>query len=204
MTEVWRQASQDLGFAFVAPFTLKDGQETLAYLGLVPQFGSPKGMLIIVGLDAERHGRVAIQHGYGYSCFSDHSDAYNREDFVDILSDWGWSGSPESAPSWISERSRMASELDSKFEAVCDEESFIAFIFALAMDRADEVAKEKLHPSSPYGPGANGWENGTIEDFLHAAARWADASKNGLRYYEKPSNLWKRCAQIIYMGKSYE
>ena len=96
----------------------------------------------------------------------------------------------------------MPPDLQSKLGAVCDEETFIAFLTALAADREDEVAKEKATPS--YGPGANGWENGSIEAFLDAAAAWARASKNGLEFYRKPDNPWKRCADIIHMGKVYE
>ena len=59
MTAVWRQAAQDLGFEFIAPFTLSDGDQTLSYLGLVPQFGSPKGMLVIVDLQYDDHVRIA-------------------------------------------------------------------------------------------------------------------------------------------------
>lgn len=98
----------------------------------------------------------------------------------------------------------MQSDLQAKLDAVCNEETFIAFVTALATDRGDEVANEKASPSSPYGPGANGWENGTIEGFLHAAASWATASNHGLEFYRKPDNPWKRCAEIIYMGKIYE
>jgi hypothetical protein len=98
----------------------------------------------------------------------------------------------------------MPSALQSKLDAVCDEETFIAFVTALAADREEEVAKEKETPSSPYGPGANGWGNGSIEAFLDAAAAWATASKNGLESYRKPDNPWKRCANIIHMGKIYE
>jgi hypothetical protein len=43
----------------------------------------------------------------------------------------------------------MPSDLQSKLGAVCDEETFIAFVSALAGDREDEVAKEKASPSSP-------------------------------------------------------
>jgi hypothetical protein len=98
----------------------------------------------------------------------------------------------------------MAATLQSKLDAVCDEKTFIAFVSALAKDRADEVAKENMLPSSPHGPGANGWENGTIEAFLDSAAEWAARSINGLRSYSHPTNPWKRCAEIIYMGKIYE
>ena len=44
-------------------------------------------------------------------------------------------------------------------------------------------------------------ENGTIETFLGAAAAWATSSQNGLDFCEKPDNAWKRCADVLYMGK---
>ena len=97
----------------------------------------------------------------------------------------------------------MADTLQGKLDAVCDEESFVAFVSALAADRADEVAKEKAKPSSPHGPGANGWENASIEAFLEAAAAWAEDWK-GSPQYRSPANPWKRCAEILYAGKSYE
>lgn len=100
MTAVWRQAAQDLGFEFITPFTLPDGGQTLTYLGLVPQFGRRKGMLVIVGLHATHHARVAQQHGYGWSCLPASSDAYDRKGFVDMLNDWGWFGAPHTAPAW--------------------------------------------------------------------------------------------------------
>ena len=88
-------------------------------------------------------------------------------------------------------------------EAV-DEQSFLRFIAALGEDRLDEVAKEKLSPSSPFGAGANGWENWTIEGFLDAASRWGEDSKNGTKEYEPPENAWTRAAHILLMGKCYE
>jgi hypothetical protein len=98
----------------------------------------------------------------------------------------------------------MPSDLHSLATSVTDEAGFIRFLEALAADRADECAKEAANPSSPYGPGANGWENGTIEGFLEAASAWAEASINGLPHYEKPTNPWTRCAAILLMGKHYE
>jgi hypothetical protein len=98
----------------------------------------------------------------------------------------------------------MSDDLETLRDAVCDEDSFVRFLEALAADRADEVEKEKRKPSSPYGPGANGWENGTIEAFLESASAWAQASKDGLESYKKPDNPWKRCAHILFMGKIYE
>jgi hypothetical protein len=56
--------------------------------------------------------------------------------------------------------------LEKKLKTVRDEKSFLNFLAALAADRFDEVKKEKRKPSPPYCPGTNGWENGTIENFL--------------------------------------
>ena len=91
-------------------------------------------------------------------------------------------------------------------ESVCDEESFLRFLFALAADREASTAKEAVQQSSPYGTDANGWENTTIDRFLFAAIEWARASANGLPLagYKPPSNPWRRCADILHAGKGYE
>lgn len=83
---------------------------------------------------------------------------------------------------------------------VQDERSFLEFLEALAADRQDEVKKEKAKPTSPYGPGAKGWENGTIEAFLDAASAWAKATAGR----NPAGNAWQRCAQILSAGKFYE
>ncbi|WP_434752220.1 DUF7660 family protein [Paenibacillus amylolyticus] len=72
---------------------------------------------------------------------------------------------------------------------VQDEESFIVFLSALSKDR-------QACPDE--------WQHDSIESFLEAAADWSQESVNGLTHYEKPDNSWKRCAQIMYMGKFYE
>jgi hypothetical protein len=86
-------------------------------------------------------------------------------------------------------------------DGVQDEASFIAFVEALASDFARELKLEAETPSSPYGPGALGWENSRIDSMLEAAASYADSTRN-------PSapdpNPWHRCAEILYMGKIYE
>ena len=97
----------------------------------------------------------------------------------------------------------MSDDLQTKLAAVRDEKSFVAFVAALAGDRAEEVKKEKAEPSSPFGPGANGWENGSIEAFLEAAAAWADDFRKSPRY-QPAENPWRRCAEILFAGKGYE
>lgn len=89
-------------------------------------------------------------------------------------------------------------------DAVETERDFLDFIQLLIEDREDEEEKELSNPSSPYAPGANGWENGTISAYLGAAIAWGTGSINGMPYYTKPSNPWKRAAQILHAGKFYE
>lgn len=89
-------------------------------------------------------------------------------------------------------------------ETVKDRHSFLTFARLLAADRADEVEKEKSSPSSPYGRGANGWENGTIEAFLDAACSWAESTDFGLSQELKTDNPWKQFAVFLYCGKVYE
>jgi hypothetical protein len=97
-------------------------------------------------------------------------------------------------------------ELFAVLESVHDEESFLQFLLALRDDREASIAQEKVSPSSPFGPDARGWENTTIERFLDTAVRWARASQKGLPLadYVPPSNPWRRCADILYVAKSYE
>jgi len=96
-------------------------------------------------------------------------------------------------------------ELEVVLDAVVDEEAFVAFLGALAENREEENEIEKVTPSSQWGRGAMGWENGSIEAFLGAATAWATSTKNGTPGgYVVPDNPWKRCAEIILMGKIYE
>lgn len=89
-------------------------------------------------------------------------------------------------------------------DQVVDRESFLAFVRALIADRVDEVEKERVQPSSPWGPGANGWENGTIEQYLFAALRWAEATRMGETQGLPADPSWRAFAVLLYCGKIYE
>jgi hypothetical protein len=89
------------------------------------------------------------------------------------------------------------SKLLASLDAVRDVDTFLAFVKELIADCEDEVSKEKITPSSPYGPGANGWENGTIEAFLGAAVSWAEASEFGIKQRLSPDNHWRQFAQFL-------
>lgn len=93
--------------------------------------------------------------------------------------------------------------LRAKLSTVVDEATFLEFLAVLAMDRHDEVTKESTSPSPPWGRGANGWEHGTIEHYLDAAASWG-AEGIGIVGDHSATNPWQRCAEILYAGKFYE
>jgi hypothetical protein len=95
-------------------------------------------------------------------------------------------------------------DLHEALESVVDLPSFLAFARPLEADRADEVRKEAVHPSHFAGPGANGWENTSIEGFLEAAIAWAESTEVGLSQGLSPENPWKRFATFLYCGKIYE
>ncbi|WP_040590746.1 hypothetical protein [Methylobacter marinus] len=70
----------------------------------------------------------------------------------------------------------MARDLDSLLSQVNDEATFIAFIDALAADYSEEREMEQASSRSPYASGALGWQNGTIDAMLGAAAVWGNST----------------------------
>jgi hypothetical protein len=97
-----------------------------------------------------------------------------------------------------------SSSMMAALKAVCDSTTFLEFVKELIADREDEARKEEITPSPPYGSGANGWENGTIEAFLEAAVAWAEASEFGVQQGLSPENHWRQFAEFLYLGKIYE
>ncbi|QIL90507.1 hypothetical protein GNX18_12625 [Microbulbifer sp. SH-1] len=98
----------------------------------------------------------------------------------------------------------MSVDLFSLAEKVHDEETFVEFLRELMRDREKEIALEIESPSSPYGAGALGWQNITIEGFLESAIAWSEGTNHPSEHYKKPGNPWARAAQIIHAGKIYE
>jgi hypothetical protein len=88
-------------------------------------------------------------------------------------------------------------------DGVSDQDSFIAFLEALANDFERERDLEAADPSPPFSRGKLGWENGTVDSVLWAAAAYADATRDRWPK-ESDGNVWKRCADILFTGKIYE
>ena len=89
---------------------------------------------------------------------------------------------------------------------VKDRESFLDFVDALASDFAVEKKIEASRPSNPYGRGALGWENGSIDTFLDACTA---AVRGNLQHDDREPPLgeqasWKQFAQFLLWGKHYE
>lgn len=95
-------------------------------------------------------------------------------------------------------------ELHEHLERVTDQESFVAFVRALAQDRGSAVQVDAKSPSSPCGADAGGWENTSIEAFLDAAVAWAEDSNFGATQGLATASLWRKFAAFLYCGKIYE
>jgi hypothetical protein len=100
----------------------------------------------------------------------------------------------------------MKSDLIKLLDEVHDEKSFLKFVDALIADRIDEIEKEKIKPSSPYGAGPNGWENVSTERYLEAATAWARSMNFGRARHDGKfnDNCWNQFAHFLYAGKIYE
>jgi hypothetical protein len=95
-------------------------------------------------------------------------------------------------------------DLISAAEKVADEQAFIRLLQLMALDWSDERQKELVKPLSPYSAGANGWESGSIGQFLEAAAAWAEDTSSTANSGLQLSDAWRRAAMIILAGAYYE
>ncbi len=103
MARAWQEAARDLGFRFISPFRFRDtsGQEHDC-AGWLPDFGAPRGALILSRHDSDEAGQAGDAAGYYVSGLSPrYYETYDRALFIDTLNDWGWYGPPERAPAWF-------------------------------------------------------------------------------------------------------
>ncbi|HMV82750.1 MAG TPA: hypothetical protein PLD20_03395 [Blastocatellia bacterium] len=86
-------------------------------------------------------------------------------------------------------------------DRVCDKDSFIAFVQALAGEREDAEKIEKENQDIYFVDGAHNWKNADIASFLHAALGYFD-ERPFHKAEQEPS--WKMFAEFLYVGKIYE
>lgn len=102
----WLKAASVLGLKVEAPcmVALPSGATVVADV-LVHQFGASKGTLILRRYDDIRQQISELQAvGFGFSVMSDprQNEAFEVQQYVDVLRDWGWSGAPDEEPLWMS------------------------------------------------------------------------------------------------------
>jgi hypothetical protein len=98
-------ARDDLDIELIAPFELNLGNNTkIRAEFLVKNFGARNGMLIVKDYETVApYLKPIADLGYGFSVLEEPSgnSVYDREVFVELLSDWGWSGDKGAKPSWL-------------------------------------------------------------------------------------------------------
>ncbi len=100
-----QQACNELGITLVIPFLLmvREGVQINAQ-ALLPQLGSPKGMIIVSRYDDLCGAASELRSlGYGYSVLDDPllSEDFDVETYVEMFSEWGWGNTNERKPDWM-------------------------------------------------------------------------------------------------------
>ncbi|MEH6548231.1 MAG: hypothetical protein V7701_17480, partial [Sneathiella sp.] len=103
--QFWKKAASDLNLQITSPyrFLLSSGRKLEAIL-LIHHFGGARGMLIFGSYDeVAPYIKEIVDAGYGFSILDEpmESEQYNKEDYVDMLVEWGWSGANKTRPSWL-------------------------------------------------------------------------------------------------------
>jgi hypothetical protein len=103
MAQAWLEASEDLGIRVVHPFRFKtlSGEEVETVGVYLPDFGSPAGMLLTCRFDSDKVCELADETEFRTSGLNPESyEPYQRERYIQTLSDWGWYGLTVEMPSW--------------------------------------------------------------------------------------------------------
>ncbi|MCT4647275.1 MAG: hypothetical protein N4A74_19965 [Carboxylicivirga sp.] len=100
----WIDASKDLGIRFIHPYRFvgTNGEE-YEVTGLLPDFGFGKGVLITDRKSEEEAVVLAdLTNEYAMTGLSPlYYDKYDKESFIETLSEWGWIGEESKKPNWI-------------------------------------------------------------------------------------------------------
>jgi hypothetical protein len=86
-------------------------------------------------------------------------------------------------------------------EQVADRDSFIAFVEALAAERAEAAQIEWANPQAYMVDGAHNWKNGEIEGFLYASLQYFSP---GPFHQPEEEPSWRVFAEILWCGKIIE
>ena len=103
----WEAARDDLGLDIVAPYVVSIGSNVRVCVELLlKHFGGRNGMLVLTDYGLLKpYEEQIVSLGYGYSVLSEPrgeaGKTYCREVFIDMLSDWSWTGAKNNRPEWL-------------------------------------------------------------------------------------------------------
>ena len=86
-------------------------------------------------------------------------------------------------------------------DRVTDRDSFIAFVEALAEERAAAAETERASPQAYVVDGANNWKNGDIDGFLYAALQYFEPKP---LHQPETEPSWRMFAEFLWCGKVIE
>lgn len=102
LIELWKIAERDLFLNVNYNSDIKLKCKTLKVDVLLNNFGSKKGMIVISDYKKIKSDINELSEmGFGYSVLSSSNVNYDRDSFIEMLSDWGWFGSEEDRPDWV-------------------------------------------------------------------------------------------------------
>lgn len=103
LQNVWLKAQKDLGLTILLNHKVELNDKSFVKAEvLLKDFGAKNGMLLFCDFGyIKKYTKHLIDLGYGYSILSGNSCNYNRDDFIEMLSDWGWSGDKDNEPNWL-------------------------------------------------------------------------------------------------------
>lgn len=106
LIQIWSTAAKDLDLDIITPFVLNLNELTLDATLLLKNFGAIHGMLVFKDYDLfSKHQEQIISAGYGFTVLSEplESEKYSRNEFIEILNDWSWTGSKINKPIWLND-----------------------------------------------------------------------------------------------------
>ncbi len=105
----WNDIATKWGLTVETPFVVVVAGERITVPVLLRDFGASRGMLLVTDYDLiSAYTNDLIDLGFGFSCLSEPTGVRHPEDdqaLMEMLVDWGWSGSGN-PPAWFLEPTR--------------------------------------------------------------------------------------------------
>ncbi len=104
--EDFLRLARQLGVGVEAPFFLRHEGENVRFDAYLPDFGGPKGMVIVLDgktLDCQEY-QVARSAGYYFSALNGSAEI-SEADVRETLNDWGFFGEDTLRPAWYTGKS---------------------------------------------------------------------------------------------------